>query len=91
MTKRDRVLKLLESAGLADKEVLATTHHARVRLALGRDESLIKDAIIWLCNGDPGRAYAHDPSLRPLLNNLYPGLKDIWQRLGEEHEKDDKG
>lgn len=84
MKKREKVLQLLARAGLDDKEVLAKAHHKRVRLALGRDEELIKDAVMWLCDEDPGRAYARSPSLRPLLHNLYPGLREIWERMKDD-------
>ena len=80
---RDKTLKLLARAGISDQESLAKANHKAVRMALGRDEDLIKDAVMWLCDDDPGRAYADRPGLRPLLSNLYPGLKKIWERLGD--------
>lgn len=83
MKTREKMLELLARAGLDDKEVLERTHPKRVRLALGRDDVLIKEFVVWLCDGDPGRAYARTPSLRPLLSGLYPGLKKIWEKLGE--------
>ena len=79
---RDKVIKQLARAGISNQEELAKANHKAVRMALGRDEELIKDAVMWLCDGDPGQAYADRPELRPLLGNLYPGLKEIWRRLG---------
>ncbi len=87
MKTREKMLELLARAGLDDKDILVATHPKRVRLAMGRDQELIKELVVWLCDGDPGRAYARTPSLRPLLGGLYPGLKKIWERLGEDDDE----
>jgi hypothetical protein len=83
---REKVIELLARAGINNQQDMAKANHKTVRMALGRDEDLIKDAVMWMCDGDPGRAYADEPGLRPLLGNLYPGLKEIWRRLGDDDE-----
>jgi hypothetical protein len=78
---RDETMEMLERAGLSDKDVAAAAHPNTIKLAVGRNEDRIREVVIWLTDGDPGKAYVDERVPRSLLDKLYPGLKTLWSKL----------
>lgn len=85
---KERTAKMLADAGWTTKQQVVAANPKRVRLALGRDEGRVREVLLWVTGGDPGRAYVQETVPRAWINALAPGLAELWRRL-ERSKKDD--